>query len=222
MQFYVNTFDYTNSAGVKISSDPLHSIQLHPTIKFMGNVGNGWQPYVSVSMVWNILNDTKFTANNVRLPEMSIKPYVEYGVGLQKCWHDKFTGFIQAMLRNGGRNGVALTFGFKWALGNDSKPIDEVQNKPHKIVKISTPSTQKIEYKSNNFVKSPIMPVQKINNVSSKTVQSSNDTVFLGNRLNILTPQQIAQRANSNHAGSKSKSFCCKVSSPSIEKYSLR
>ena len=219
---YVNTFDYTNSAGVKISSDPLHSIQLHPTIKFMGNVGNGWQPYVSVSMVWNILNDTKFTANNVRLPEMSIKPYVEYGVGLQKCWHDKFTGFIQAMLRNGGRNGVALTFGFKWALGNDSKPIDEVQNKPQKIVKISTPSTQKIEYKSNNFVKSPIVPVQKINNVSSKTVQSSNDTVFLGNRLNILTPQQIAQRANSNHAGSKSKSFCCKVSSPSIEKYSLR
>ena len=75
---------------------------------------------------------------------------------------------------------------------------------------------------TNNFVKSPIMPVQKINNVSSKTVQSSNDTVFLGNRLNILTPQQIAQRANSNHAGSKSKSFCCKVSSPSIEKYSLR
>ena len=60
------------------------------------------------------------------------------------------------------------------------------------------------------------------NDVSSKTVQSSNDTVFLGSRLNILTPQQIAQRANSNHAGSKSKSFCCKVSSPSIEKYSLR
>lgn len=149
---YVNTFDYTNSAGVKISSDPLHSIQLHPTIKFMGNVGNGWQPYVSVSMVWNILNDTKFTANNVRLPEMSIKPYVEYGVGLQKCWHDKFTGFIQAMLRNGGRNGVALTFGFKWALGNDSKPIDEVQNKPKKIVKMSAPLTQKAEYKSNNFV----------------------------------------------------------------------
>ena len=30
---------------------------------------------------------------------------------------EKFTGFIQAMLRNGGRNGVALTFGFKWSLG---------------------------------------------------------------------------------------------------------
>ena len=100
---YVNTFDYTNAAGVKISSDPLHSIQLHPSIKFMGNVGKGWQPYASVGMVWNILNETKFTANNVRLPEMSIRPYVEYGVGLQKIWHDKCTGFVQAMLRKIGR-----------------------------------------------------------------------------------------------------------------------
>lgn len=48
--------------------------------------------------------------------------------------------------------GVALTFGFKWALGNDSKPIEEVQNKPQKIVKTSAPLTQKAEYKSNNFV----------------------------------------------------------------------
>ena len=40
---YVNTFDYTNAAGIKISSDPLHSIQFHPSIKFMGmlaKVGN--------------------------------------------------------------------------------------------------------------------------------------------------------------------------------------
>ena len=84
----------------------------------MGNVGKGWQPYASVGMVWNILNETNFTANNVRLPEMSIRPYVEYGIGLQKIWHDKCTGFVQAMLRNGGRNGIALTFGFKWAVGN--------------------------------------------------------------------------------------------------------
>ena len=134
---YVNTFDYTNAAGVKISSDPLHSIQLHPSIKFMGNVGKGWQPYASVGMVWNILNETKFTANNVRLPEMSIKPYVEYGVGLQKIWNDKCSGFLQAMLRNGGRNGIALTFGFKWSLGKDKKPIERVQNGTKHVLKAS-------------------------------------------------------------------------------------
>ena len=132
---YVNTFDYTNAAGVKISSEPLNSIQLHPTVRFIGNVGKGWQPYASVGMVWNILNETKFTANDVRLPEMSIKPYVEYGIGLQKRWNDKRSGFLQAMLRNGGRNGVALSFGFKWTLGKDKKPIERVQNGTKHVLK---------------------------------------------------------------------------------------
>ena len=132
---YVNTFDYTNAAGVKISSEPLNSIQLHPTVRFIGNVGKGWQPYASVGMVWNILNETKFTANDVRLPEMSIKPYVEYGIGLQKRWNDKRSGFLQAMLRNGGRNGIALSFGFKWTLGKDKKPIERVQNDTKHVLK---------------------------------------------------------------------------------------
>lgn len=170
---YVNTFDYTSASGVKMSSDPLHSIQIHPTIKFMGNVGKGWQPYASVGMVWNILNDTKVTANDVRLPEMSIKPYVEYGVGLQKSWHERFTGFIQAMLRNGGRNGVALSFGFKWSLGNESKPIEKVQNN------------------SQNPVITSVVPVQKVNTVSKNVIQPSHNS-----GLNLLTPQQVAQRAN--------------------------
>lgn len=132
---YVYTFDYTNAVGVKISSEPLNSIQLHPTVRFIGNVGKGWQPYASVGMVWNILNETKFTANDVRLPEMSIKPYVEYGIGLQKSWNDKCSGFLQAMLRNGGRNGIALSFGFKWTLGKDKKPIERVQNGTKHVLK---------------------------------------------------------------------------------------
>lgn len=189
---YVNTFDYTSASGVKMSSDPLHSIQIHPTIKFMGNIGKGWQPYASVGMVWNILNDTKVTANDVRLPEMSIKPYVEYGVGLQKSWHERFTGFIQAMLRNGGRNGVALTFGFKWLLGNESKPVEKVQNNSQKDVKSSIVPIQKVENSSQSFVQSPIKPtVQKVNTVSQNVMPYTSN-----NRLNILTPQQVAQRAN--------------------------
>ena len=132
---YVYTFDYTNAAGLKISSEPLNSIQLHPTVRFIGNVGEGWQPYASVGMVWNILNETKFTASDVRLPEMSIKPYVEYGIGLQKSWNDKCSGFLQAMLRNGGRNGIALSFGFKWTLGKDKKPIERVQNGTKHVLK---------------------------------------------------------------------------------------
>ena len=68
-------------------------------------------------MVWNILDDTKFKANNVSLPEMSVDPYIQYGAGVQKRFGDRFTGFAQALFRNGGRNGVALTAGFSWAIG---------------------------------------------------------------------------------------------------------
>lgn len=186
---YVNTFDYTNAAGVKISSEPLNSIQLHPTVRFIGNVGKGWQPYASVGMVWNILNETKFTANNVRLPEMSIKPYVEYGVGLQKVWHDKCTGFVQAMLRNGGRNGIALTFGFKWAVGNESKPIERVQNYDTKhVLKAPALPVQKIEKTPQSIAQSSIIPIQQVNNLPKNVVQTSNDTVYLDSRLNILPP----------------------------------
>ena len=131
---FINTFDYTNAAGVRIDSDPLHSIQLHPNIKFIGNI-KGWQPYANIGMVWNILNDTRVTANDMRLPEMSIKPYVEYGIGIQKCWKDRFSGFGQAMFRNGGRNGIAITLGFRMTLGKGHAENVQLKNKNKVVIK---------------------------------------------------------------------------------------
>ncbi len=122
----IKTFDYTNAAGVRIDSDPLHTIQINPAIKFIGNIKE-WQPYASVGMNWNVMNQTKVTADGVRLPEMHTKPYVEYGVGVQKLWNNKYSAYAQAMVRNGGKNGIALSFGFRVALGKEGKPIEKVQ-----------------------------------------------------------------------------------------------
>ena len=110
---FVNTFDYTTSSGVDMNADPLHAIHIEPQIKLIGNCKNYIQPYISVSMVWNIIDDTKFKANDVFLPELSIKPYVQYGIGIQKRWGERVTGFLEAMIRNGGRNGIALLFGLR-------------------------------------------------------------------------------------------------------------
>ena len=96
---FVNTFDYKNAAGVNIESDPLHTIQLNPSVRFIANLKGGWQPYASVGMVW---------------------------IGVQRNWADKFTAFLQAMIRNGGRNGIALTGGFRFMLGSDN----DNSNKP--------------------------------------------------------------------------------------------
>ena len=116
---FVNTFDYNNAAGVRIESDPMHAIQLSPGLKLIGNTKNGWQPYIGVNMVWNLLDESKVTANDIRLPEMSIKPYVQYGVGIQKRFKDRFLAFGQAMIHNGGRNGISLTTGFRWKVGKE-------------------------------------------------------------------------------------------------------
>ena len=116
----VNTFDYTSASGAKMKSDPLHTLQIEPSIKLIGNIGT-WQPYANVAMVWNVLNETEVTANNVKLPEVSVKPYVKYGVGLQKKWADKFTAFGQAYVTNGGRNGVGLQAGLRIALGDETR-----------------------------------------------------------------------------------------------------
>lgn len=117
---FINTFDYTNAAGLKIKSDPLHAIQVAPGVKFIMNTENGWQPYLRVDMVWNILNDTKVKAGDVFLPEMSIKPYVQYGLGVQKQFkNDRLTFFGQALVQNGGRNGVGLNVGLRWAVGQE-------------------------------------------------------------------------------------------------------
>lgn len=124
----MKTFDYTNAAGVRINSNPISTIQLNPSVRFIGNLKYGWQPYASVGMVWNLINGTHVKAAGVKLPEMSVKPYVEYGVGVQKQVGDNFTGYMQAMLRNGGRNGVALTGGFRWTLGKKKQKIEKVEN----------------------------------------------------------------------------------------------
>lgn len=113
---FINTFNYTTDANVHINADPLHAIHIEPQIKLIGNFKKFLQPYICVSFVWNIIDDTKFQANDVFLPELSVKPYVQYGVGIQKRWGERLTGFFETMIRNGGRNGVGLQFGLRFSI----------------------------------------------------------------------------------------------------------
>ena len=132
---FVNAFDHKNPAGVKINTKPLNAVNLEPGIKIIGNLKNGWQPYAGFSVVWNIMDKTDFHANDIALPEMSVKPFVKYGVGLRKVWGDKFTGYLQAFFTGGGRNGVGLSAGFKWSLGKDSDKYNSATQGSPKVVK---------------------------------------------------------------------------------------
>ena len=160
---FVNTFDYTNAAGVKIKNDPLHAIQIAPGVKFIANTKNGWQPYIGVNMIWNLLDKSKVSADDVRLPEMSIKPYVQYGVGVQKRFKDRYMAFWQAMIQNGGRNGISLTAGFRWAIGKEGKPLEKVQRVNNKVSSVTPRAEVKV---ANN---STVQPERKIIKQLSQT-----------------------------------------------------
>ena len=63
------------------------------------------------------MDKTDFMAADAALPDMSVRPYIQYGFGIQRKWNDKYTGYLQALLRNGGRNGVSLSAGLRWIIG---------------------------------------------------------------------------------------------------------
>lgn len=113
---FVNTFDYTNASGLDINTNPLNAIHIEPQIKLIGNFKNFIQPYLSVSVAWNIIDKTKFKVNDVYLSNLSVKPYVKYGIGVQKRFGERLTGFFETMFRSGGRNGVGLQLGLRFSI----------------------------------------------------------------------------------------------------------
>jgi len=114
---FTNTADYTAASGVNISTKPLNAIQVAPGVRLIKNLKNEkGQIYLIAAYVQNIMDKTNFIANDLQLPQLSIDPYFEYGVGYQRVWKERFTGFFQTLFRGGGRNGVAFQFGFRWAI----------------------------------------------------------------------------------------------------------
>ena len=115
---FVTPFEKGSVAGMNIQSKPLNGINISPGIKFIGNLGEGWQPYAEARMVWNLFNKTEYSTALIDIPSVSIKPYAQYGVGIQKLWGERSTGYIQFMMRSGGRNDISFSAGYRYDLGD--------------------------------------------------------------------------------------------------------
>lgn len=118
---YALSSDFISSDGQSVTSNPLNAIHISPGVKLIGNFKGGWQPYLSISETWTLMDTPIFFKNGVIQPRVSIDPYVEYGGGIQRKWKDRYTSFGQILFRGGGRNGVSFYFGFRYAFGKDLK-----------------------------------------------------------------------------------------------------
>lgn len=119
---FANIFDPNDIAGMKVDSSALHGVQLAPGLKFIGNFQNGWQPYLTVDYRFNICDKADYKVGVVDLPDAQVKSYIEYGLGMQKRWGDRFTGYGQFLGRGIGRNGVGLNLGMRWMVGSGRNP----------------------------------------------------------------------------------------------------
>ncbi len=194
---FVNTFDYTNAAGVNIHTKPLHSIQVAPGIKVIANTKSGWQPYATVGMVWNFMDKQRVTADyTVNLPATSIKPYFQYGVGIQKVIKNNFMGFGQVTMHNGGRNGVTLSAGFRWNIDTSKfkKHNSKVKNVKNQTQGTTAAQNTKptahiiksiddIRGKDNTVTRET--KLQNINNI--KTTQITKEKAYSADLLNKTT-----------------------------------
>lgn len=112
---YADTNDFRNDAGVKLKSDPLNAVQIVPGIKLAAQLKSGWRPYVGFNYYWNIIDNDKFRANNTVLPDVAVKPFAEYTLGVDKNWNS-VNSYAQFSYRDGGREGGDVELGLRWEL----------------------------------------------------------------------------------------------------------
>ena len=108
----MDTEDYTNKAGVKMENEFSNVITIAPELKASNRIGKDLDGYAKVSYK-HYIYDAEVRADDVLLEEMSAKPYVEYGFGVEKNWADK-SGYAEITRRSGGRTGWNINLGLNF------------------------------------------------------------------------------------------------------------
>ncbi len=74
--------------------------------------------YGTLQYMYNVNGAVGGRAGNVGLPQVEMeRGYIQYGLGFNKRWGERFSGYLQAVLRNVGRTGVGFQLGFNFLLG---------------------------------------------------------------------------------------------------------
>ncbi len=102
---FVNNEDYTSKSGVKIKNDNLHLFEVAPGVKVNKDFNNGWTGYAQAKYAFIMDNGGDADVNNINLPNISAKDYVEYGLGANKALNEAWNLSAEINRRDGGREG---------------------------------------------------------------------------------------------------------------------
>ncbi len=110
----VDMRDYTNASGLRVNADDMRAVQLSPNVKWIRNYSNGWQPYLTAGEVWTVGQKSRVRVNGTELDKLHLRPYTEYGIGVQKRWAHDYDGYAEFLGHAGGRRGFLAKLGFRW------------------------------------------------------------------------------------------------------------
>lgn len=107
---------HTDFGDMSMRSRMLNGVNIAPGINFIYG-RETWSVYATVQYFYNILGYSNGRAGNVNLPGVEMRHgFIEYGIGVTKTWKDRFSGYLQVVLRNGGRTGVGFQGGLMYKL----------------------------------------------------------------------------------------------------------
>ena len=115
----LDTDDYTAKSGTKVNNKFMNVFTVAPELKITRDLGDGLNGYAKVSYKFFFYDNNKIEANDVLMPAMSVKPYVEYGVGVTKDWSREewspkdLATFAEINRHDGGRTGWDVNLGMK-------------------------------------------------------------------------------------------------------------
>ena len=109
----LDTDDYTAKSGTKVENKFMNVFTVAPELKVAKDFGEGLNGYAKVAYKMFFYDNNKIEADDVLMPAMSVKPYVEYGVGATKTWSDDMATFAEINRHDGGRTGWDLNLGLK-------------------------------------------------------------------------------------------------------------
>ncbi|MDR1695798.1 MAG: hypothetical protein LBR69_04110 [Endomicrobium sp.] len=113
----IETAPYTHGR-TKVAVDggfaPLH---LEPALRFSAELDDNFRTYADVSYVWSFMDNAVFMAGDTELPQLSIEPYLQYGVGLSKILGENLSASAEIYGRGAGRRGVGGHLNVRWSFG---------------------------------------------------------------------------------------------------------
>jgi len=115
MYGYMDTENYVTEHGAKISKEGFNNFRIEPQVKFNFDLNDGWKPYALLSYVYNT-GETNAVVNYNKKQTQKLDPYYEYGAGLEKNFiGTAWVGFAQITGKTGGKKGVGINLGVKYA-----------------------------------------------------------------------------------------------------------